>query len=415
MNQTQQKILYYSILAFCVLVGLLGAYYAARGQLMFAGVATVLLGFFLLAHRISRTHHHQIAFLLILIPFLLILFVLYPIQRHLEYPGLTDFIGSLIYVPVALAIITYCGMLTSRTVTLAIAIFLCLSCLLIISNAIPDPPPKNTGIPLMIVSISLTTALIIIAQTINSANVRELRRQMAITRKANNAKSEFLNNMSHEFRTPMNIIFGTSELLNMELDDPRHKKQLGLLREAATSLLKILDDILDLDQLNLSKEDMQVTTFRPLEVLHRVCDRYSESICGKGLEFDFPPAPPVETQYLGPRDAIEKVLGHLLSNAEKFTEKGKITVSSQLSKEGEDTLWSVSVADTGIGIPQQQKRRIFERFTQADASLTREYGGTGLGLALASEWAEAIGGSLELACSSDAGSVFKLSAPLQKL
>ena len=262
-------------------------------------------------------------------------------------------------------------------------IFLCLSCLLIISNAIPDPPPKNTGIPLMIVSISLTTALIIIAQTINSANVRELRRQMAITRKANNAKSEFLNNMSHEFRTPMNIIFGTSELLNMELDDPRHKKQLGLLREAATSLLKILDDILDLDQLNLSKEDMQVTTFRPLEVLHRVCDRYSESICGKGLEFDFPPAPPVETQYLGPRDAIEKVLGHLLSNAEKFTEKGKITVSSQLSKEGEDTLWSVSVADTGIGIPQQQKRRIFERFTQADASLTREYGGTGLGLALA--------------------------------
>lgn len=413
-NPIQQKILHHSIMAFCSLSALLGMYYVFQGRLIFACVAAVLLSFFLLALRLAKTRHHQTAFLLVLLPLLLILFVLYPFYRSQTQPDLTDFIGGLIYVPIALTIITYCGMLASRLITLTTAIFLGLSCLFIISSAIPDPTPANTGIPLMIVSISLTTALIVIAQTINQSNVTELRRQMAITRKANNAKSEFLNNMSHEFRTPMNIIFGTSELLKMDIKNPGQQKQLESLREAAGALLKILDDILDLDHSNLPIDDVQLAPFQPMNLLNKVCQAHGKSIEESGLKFDYPDISPDTYTYIGAAEIIERLLGHLLSNAEKFTEAGAITVTSELQASLGETFWSVSISDTGIGIPKAQQKRIFERFTQADSSLSRPYGGSGLGLALSKEWAQAMDGSLELVSSSEAGSVFRLTVPLAK-
>jgi PAS domain S-box-containing protein len=233
---------------------------------------------------------------------------------------------------------------------------------------------------------------------------------------ANRAKSDFLAAMSHEIRTPMNVIVGMSDLLETAPLTGEQHGYLKTMRRAGDNLLKLINDILDLSKIESGKLELESAPFNLHDMLTQTCNLIEVKALEKRLKLSMKIAPDVPQQVLGDAVRLRQILINLLGNALKFTENGSIRVAaSKVEDQKNKVIIKFSVADTGIGIDEKQRKQIFLAFTQADTSVTRKHGGTGLGLSICQRLAELHGGTIDVQSKLGKGSVFSFTAKLEVL
>ncbi|QVL48848.1 MAG: response regulator [Thiocapsa sp.] len=225
---------------------------------------------------------------------------------------------------------------------------------------------------------------------------------------ANRAKSAFLANMSHELRTPMNAILGMTELALRRADDPKQIDQLTKVKTASANLLHVINDILDISKIEAERLQLEHVDFRIGEILENLVSLIGHKASEKGLKLRVQLQPGLPARrFNGDPTRLGQVLLNLAGNALKFTEQGAITVRARLVEDHpNDVLLRWEVADTGIGIDTEAQGRLFAAFEQADNSMTRKYGGTGLGLVISQRLARLMGGELGVESTPGVGSTF---------
>ncbi|WP_374655823.1 ATP-binding protein [Dongia sp.] len=244
---------------------------------------------------------------------------------------------------------------------------------------------------------------------------QDLRKARDVADTANRIKSEFLASMSHEIRTPMNGVIGMVHMLKNTALDADQQEKLLTLESSARGLLSILNDILDISKIEAGRLDLNMAPFSVTDLIDDLIALWRPSALSKQLELRYEIAPHVPSALYGDSARIAQVLANFLGNAVKFTHKGSILVKVDAVPQ-EHRYWDLEivVCDTGIGIEKDVQSRLFQKFTQADASMTRRYGGTGLGLAICRELMQLMGGSVGVDSQPGQGSNFWMRLKLRE-
>ncbi|TXH90834.1 MAG: response regulator [Rhodoferax sp.] len=230
--------------------------------------------------------------------------------------------------------------------------------------------------------------------------------------RANAAKSTFLANMSHEIRTPMNGVLGLTRLCLEGTLAPRERDLIEKCHSAAQSLLGVVNDILDFSKIEAGKLVVESTAFDLGRTVDNARNLFEQMAGGKGLRFVVDLADDVPAGLVGDPLRLSQVLNNLLGNAVKFTQQGEVRLDILLLKASADqVLVAFSVQDTGIGMTSQQQQNLFQAFSQADASTTRKFGGTGLGLVISRHLTELMGGTLTVESTEGTGTTFTVTLP----
>lgn len=227
---------------------------------------------------------------------------------------------------------------------------------------------------------------------------------------ATKAKSEFIANMSHELRTPLNAIIGFSRVLlegiKGEINE-QQRKSLSNIEKSGKHLLDIVNDVLDIANLDSGKVSIETVPFDFHGLIENIFNSLSPIAEKKGLEFRIEYPPGIPSQIIGDIQHLWMIITNITNNAIKFTPEGHVSVKVEsMDKTEKDVLLRVSVEDSGIGIPEEKVDHIFDKFTQADSSLSRHYEGTGLGLALSKQLVELMGGTIGVSSKVGTGSTF---------
>jgi len=244
-----------------------------------------------------------------------------------------------------------------------------------------------------------------------AALVKELEIAKKKAEEATRAKSEFLANMSHEIRTPMNAIVGMTEFALETKLTAEQREYLTTVKTSAASLLDLINDILDFSKVEARKEELDRVEFKLRDTVADTMKVLAVRAQEKGLELASHFPPDIPDDLVGDPSRLGRIIVNLVGNAIKFTERGEVVLHVGLEKrEGAEVVLHFAVTDTGIGIPIDKQKRIFEAFAQADTSTTRKYGGTGLGLAICAQLAELMGGRVWVESQVGSGSTFHFTA-----
>ena len=242
----------------------------------------------------------------------------------------------------------------------------------------------------------------------------ELQQAKSAAESASRTKSDFLASRSHEIRPPMNAIMGIADLLAKTPLSAEQDKYVQIFRRAGDNLLNLINDILDLSKVEASQLELEQTGFSLNDLLEKVMEMVTVPANAKGLALVCEVAPGVSTDLIGDPTRLRQVLLNLVGNAIKFTESG--TVSLRVTSDADSlipTALRFTVSDTGIGIAGEKLGRVFERFTQADSSTTRRFGGSGLGLTISKRLVELMGGHIGAESEIGKGSTFSFSVPFE--
>ncbi|MCA8252663.1 response regulator [Burkholderia sp. AU31624] len=230
---------------------------------------------------------------------------------------------------------------------------------------------------------------------------------------ANNAKSAFLATMSHEIRTPLNAILGNLELIGREPLADTQRDRLQTVEGASSVLLDLINDILDLSKIEAGQMTIEAIPFDLTETIRRTGAMFEPLAAAKGLQFDVFVDDALAPRYLGDPTRIRQIAANLLGNAIKFTNHGEVTLEVYLRDDtNPDSPIAIGVSDTGIGMSEAQRATLFRPFTQADTSITRRYGGTGLGLALTKQLTQMMRGTVDVTSEPGKGSTFVVTLPM---
>lgn len=230
--------------------------------------------------------------------------------------------------------------------------------------------------------------------------------------RAQKAKEQFLANVSHEIRTPINGIAGMATLLSQNPTAKEQATYLNAIKSAAENLKVIINDILDLASIESGKLNFEKIGFNLNDLLHTVVDSFSVQSTQKGIGLTYALDERISKVLIGDPFRLNQILINLISNALKFTHDGHISINCQLERNtGKTQSIKIDVSDTGIGIPADKLNRIFESFSQADASVTRKYGGTGLGLTIVKQLVELQRGSITVNSTEEKGTTFSIVIP----
>jgi putative two-component system response regulator len=242
----------------------------------------------------------------------------------------------------------------------------------------------------------------------------DLQEALAAAHAADLAKDEFLANMSHEMRTPLNAIMGMTHLAQKGQLNERQQAYLSKIGMASKTLLAIVNDMLDLSKIAAGRMELETAPFSPTHTLEHVMSIHAANAAQKGLALHLNAAPEIPAALIGDPLRLSQIIANLVSNAIKFTPAGHIDISITLTAPitGPTAQLCISVTDTGIGMTDEEIARLFQPFVQADASITRNYGGTGLGLVISRKIAEIMGGTLTTTSRKGEGSCFTLHVEL---
>jgi len=238
-----------------------------------------------------------------------------------------------------------------------------------------------------------------------------------IALQANEAKSLFLANMSHEIRTPLNGIVGFTEILRSTDLSEEQEEFLSIIDKSSENLLSIINNILDLSKIESNKIEIENVVFDAEEEFESAVETYAVAATEKNIDLNYYMDPTISSKLKGDPTKIKEIVINLLSNAVKFTSYGgeiNLEIMKIQDADGIDKI-QFTVRDNGIGMTKDQQSRIFDAFSQADVSVTRKYGGTGLGLTISSQFVELMGGKLELESAKDHGTTFFFSIPLEEV
>lgn len=238
-----------------------------------------------------------------------------------------------------------------------------------------------------------------------------------IALQANEAKSLFLANMSHEIRTPLNGIVGFTEILRSTHLTEEQEEFLSIIDKSSENLLSIINNILDLSKIESNKVEIESIVFDAAEEFESAVETYAVAATEKNIDMNYYMDPTISAKLKGDPTKIKEIIINLLSNAVKFTSYGgevNLDIVKETDENGVNRV-KFTVRDNGIGMTKDQQSRIFDAFSQADVSVTRKYGGTGLGLTISSQFVELMGGKLELESAKDHGTSFFFSLPLEEV
>jgi len=266
---------------------------------------------------------------------------------------------------------------------------------------------------------ALILLLVIVYEYSNSERLKQLSRARADAERASAAKSAFLANMSHEIRTPITAVLGYADLLldgRSELESTSSSgldaEAVSAIRRNAQSLLALLNDVLDLSKIEAEQLDVEQLVFSPQELVHEVRSSLALSAEAKGLTLDYEIASPIPERIRSDPTRLRQVLVNLVGNAIKFSDHGRVRIGVRCVADPQPRMY-FCVTDSGIGMTEEQQARLFQPFTQADSSMSRRYGGTGLGLTISKRLAELLGGTLDVVSEYGLGSEFRLTLPAE--
>lgn len=270
-----------------------------------------------------------------------------------------------------------------------------------------------------------------IEKNIVQMQIEALKREKRAAEAANRAKSEFLANLSHEIRTPISIIIGVSRLIRETILTKEQKQYTDMIADSSEILLSLVEDILDFSKIEAGKVELESIDFDLKELIRKITDMLKIKASEKGLSLNYHIFEDVPCLLKGDANRLRQIILNLINNAVKFTQKGGISLTienfyppqtaeiskdsdKQKEKHDDKIPLCFKVADTGIGIKQEQLSRLFQPFAQADVSTTRKYGGTGLGLVISKRLVELMGGEISVESEYGRGTTFCFTALFEK-
>ncbi len=245
--------------------------------------------------------------------------------------------------------------------------------------------------------------------------IRKLNHAIDAAKAANEAKSRFIANMSHELRTPLNGIIGMNDLSRSSNLTPEQMHFANVIRDSSYHLLGLIERILDISKIEAGKLELADEAFDLHQLMHAVVAMFEAQAIDKGIGVNLLLDPEAPYALLGDPKRLKQILVNIIGNAVKFTQQGGVDIVVEMIEVAEDsTRLHFCIRDTGIGMSDEEQSMIFERFTQADSSITRRFGGTGLGTTIAKNLAELMGGRISLVSKLDKGSTFTIELPFER-